>query len=384
MASLHKDARGRSPFWYCAFYGADGRRTLRSTKETDRKAALKTCLAWESAAAKARQKELTAAQARKVIAEMVAVSSGENLEFFTVSQWMEQWLANKTGGASENTMLRYRQVVRDFLASLGSRAKASLAGVSPGDIVSFRDKLRSEGRAVSTCNMVVKKVLSVPFEAARKMGYIPTNPVAAVDLLKDKAETRKSGREPFTADEVSRLVAAASDDWRGAVLLGATSGLRLWDLANLTWGTIDLEAGLLRAETRKTGADVVLPMHPDFGAWLADRPLGIGKAFVFPMLAEKRIGGCSGLSAQFRKIMETAGIAGRVVERSGKGRTGHSKGFHSLRHSFVSGLANAGVSPDIRQKLAGHADARVHAGYTHHEIETLRRAIEKLPGTRNP
>jgi hypothetical protein len=55
------------------------------------------------------------------------------------------------------------------------------------------DKLRSEGRAVSTCNMVVKKVLSVPFEAARKMGYLPTNPVAAVDLLKVKTETARAG-----------------------------------------------------------------------------------------------------------------------------------------------------------------------------------------------
>jgi integrase len=54
-----------------------------------------------------------------------------------------------------------------------------------------------------------------------------------------------------------------------------------------------------------------------------------------------------------------------------------------LRRSFISGLANAGVSPDVRQKLAGHADARVHAGYTHHEIETLRAAIGKLPGLRN-
>jgi integrase len=352
---------------------------FRSTKETDRKKALKTCLAWESASTKARRKELTAAQARKVIAEMVAISSGEAMEFFTVSQWMEQWLANKSGGASANTMLRYRQVVRDFLASLGSRANASLAGVSPRDIVSFRDKLRSEGRAVSTCNMVVKKILSVPFEAARKMGYIPTNPVAAVDLLKDKAEARKSGREPFKAGEVSQLVVASSDDWQGAILLGVTSGLRLRDVANLTWEAIDFQEGLLRTEKEKTGAVVVLPLHPDFMAWLADRPRGIGKAFVFPMLAEKRIGGCNGLSAQFRKIMETAGVTGRIVERTGKGRTGHSKGFHSLRHSFVSGLANAGVSSDIRQKLAGHADARIHAGYTHHELQTLRGAIAKLP-----
>ena len=155
--------------------------------------------------------------------------------------------------------------------------------------------------------------------------------------------------------------------------------MRLRDVANLTWGTVDFEDGLLRTETEKTGATVVLPVHPDFMAWLADRPRGIGKAFVFPTLAGKRIGGCSGLSAQFRKIMESAAITGRVVERTGKGRTGHSKGFHSLRHSFVSGLANAGVAPDIRQKLAGHASAEVHRIYTHHELNTLREAIEKLP-----
>jgi integrase len=67
------------------------------------------------------------------------------------------------------------------------------------------------------------------------------------------------------------------------------------------------------------------------------------------------------------------------VTREGKGRTTNSKTFHALRHGFISQLANAGVAPDIRQKLAGHASAVVHGIYTHHEIETLRGAIEKLP-----
>ena len=100
---------------------------------------------------------------------------------------------------------------------------------------------------------------------------------------------------------------------------------------------------------------------------------------VFPELAGKRISGASGLSAQFRQIVEKAGITGRVVTREGKGRATNSKTFHALRHEFISALANAGVAPDIRQKLAGHADERVHAGYTHHEIKTLRGAVEKLP-----
>jgi hypothetical protein len=45
----------------------------------------------------------------------------------------------------------------------------------------------------------------------------------------------------------------------------------------------------------------------------------------------------------------------------------------------VSALANAGVVSELRQKLSGHADERSHATYTHHELETLRAAVAKLP-----
>jgi hypothetical protein len=39
MASLHKDPRGKSPFWYCAYTLPNGKRVFRSTKQRDRKAA---------------------------------------------------------------------------------------------------------------------------------------------------------------------------------------------------------------------------------------------------------------------------------------------------------------------------------------------------------
>ena len=381
MASIHKDPRGKSPFWYCAFYGADGRRQFRSTKATDRKAALKICFAWESAAALARRKELTAAQARKVIAEMVAASSGETLSFHTARGWLTDWLTNKSGAVSDRTLVRYRQVIRDFLVHMGPRAEAPLASVSPGDIIAFRNKLREEGRAANTCNSIIKGSLSGPFEVACKLGFIPLNPISAVQPLRERGE--RSGREPFTADELAQLIESAQGDWRGAVLLGATSGLRLGDVANLCWESVDMAAGLLRIETKKTGQVVVLPMHPEFARWLSMRPRGIGKAPVFPELTGKLIAGRRGLSVQFRDIAKKAGIIGRVVTREGKGRATNSKTFHALRHSFVSALANAGVAPDIRQKLVGHASAEVHGIYTHHELETLRGAVEKLPGLRD-
>jgi hypothetical protein len=34
---------------------------------------------------------------------------------------------------------------------------------------------------------------------------------------------------------------------------------------------------------------------------------------------------------------------------------------------------------EVRQKFTGHASAEMNQHYTHHEIETLRAAVEKLP-----
>ena len=150
------------------------------------------------------------------------------------------------------------------------------------------------------------------------------------------------------------------------------------DVANLCWESVDLVAGLLNIETQKTRRLVVVPMHPGFASWLAERPRGIGKAPVFPALAGKRTDGTGGLSVAFRHIVAAAGITGRVVTREGKGRCTNSKTYHALRHSFISALANAGVPPEIRQKFAGHASLAAHQIYTHHEIETLRGAVAKL------
>ena len=378
MPSIFK--RPDSPFYVCSFVAADGRRLKKSTRTGDRRKALEFCLLLEKAAMKARRNELTAAQGRKLIAEMVVISSGEQMPPLTVRGWFEEWLANKKASAGQQTTARYRSVLEDFLADLGSRANAPLSAISPRDVISFRDRLRAEGRTAKTTNALVRKSLSLPFSSALQLGHIAANPCAAVDPINDRAEARTYGREPFTGNEVAALVTHAEGDWKGAIILGATSGLRLSDIANLRWEALDLEAGLLRLQTQKTGAIVVVPLHAGFLEWLAGQSRGIAKAHIFPRLAGIGTAGRKGLSVQFRGIMRIAGVTGRVSEPVGeKGRTRNSKSFHSLRHHFISQLANQGVAPDIRQKLAGHSSATVHGIYSHHELETLRAAVAKLP-----
>jgi len=78
--------------------------------------------------------------------------------------------------------------------------------------------------------------------------------------------------------------------------------------------------------------------------------------------------------------MEQAGFDQDKVQA---GRNEFSrKSFHSLRHSFSSALANAGVSADVRMKLTGHKSADVHQRYTHMQLEPLKKAIATLPALR--
>jgi integrase len=130
----------------------------------------------------------------------------------------------------------------------------------------------------------------------------------------------------------------------------------------------------------KTKRRVEVPIHPAFQAWLAQIPEEGRVGNVFPSLAEKTSAGRNGLSGQFRLIMEKAGVKGEIIERKGdKGRNRSTLSFHSLRHSFNSAMANAGIPQEMRQRLTGHASEAVNDRYTHAELESLRKAVETVP-----
>ncbi len=78
--------------------------------------------------------------------------------------------------------------------------------------------------------------------------------------------------------------------------------------------------------------------------------------------------------------MAKAGIFSKEDNRklTGKGRRFNNLTFHSLRHTFVSRLANAGVTKELRMKLSGHT-SEVHQRYTHHEMNALKKAMLQAP-----
>jgi integrase len=389
MSSLHRDPRGKSPYWYCAYRLADGTRAFRSTKQTSRKEAERVCREFEALEDQILRGSPTEAQIRKVMGDAIARVTGRKFYDPSTEQWLADWLKRQEGAISDSSIERYSQVVRDFCACLGTRARMRLSTLTADDIAKYQTQLKAEGRSAQTVNITIKKVLKHALRIAVEEGLLDRNPVATIKPLRGTI----AEKAVFTPEQVRLLVEAAEGDWKGLILAGYYTGARLSDLAHLKWSNVDLSEdkdgpkGTITFYQQKTGgkmgakSKVVTPIHPELHEHLvASAGLDNPNAPVFPELYDKPGPGKSGLSMGFKRIMERAGIdAGLIRTAEGKkGRNLSALSFHSLRRSFNSAMANANVSQELRMKLTGHSSIDINAGYTRFEMETLRRAIGSI------
>jgi integrase len=266
-----------------------------------------------------------------------------------------------------------------WLRFLGRKADASLDAITKDDTIGYRNSLIGDKFWGATINQTMMFLRSI-HQAAVEQGHLNRNPFAGIDALKERRDVTKAARrEPFTIAEVSALVKTADNDWKGMVLLSATTGLRLMDAARLVWKTIHAEQDIIRVTTGKTGAELTLPIHPLFAGWLAEQTRGIGNAPVFRSLHNKPRGGENGLCAQFRSLMHAAGIVIEMAHTGkGKGRNKSKKSFHSLRHFAATQLAANGVRAEVARQITGHADAESHANYINADIDALRGAVNAI------
>lgn len=341
------------------------------------------------AARKAEAGKLNLAEGRELIRKMLLVVGAGELRSYTVREWMESWLAGKTEetakpgktgkGYSPATYARYSANVKQFLAMIPEgKTEADLSLLTAEDVRQFRDTLRADGRTAATVNDALKAIRTALNEA-RTEGLVVVNVAESRKLLLAEAAPI---RKTFAAGDVRRIVEAAEGDWRGVILFGFFTGANLTDITNLRWRQIDLAAGTMSYARRKTGVSVTMPLHPELASWLMAQPSADdGEAFLFATLAGMRAGGRTGLSSQFNALVEKAGIDGGEEAPEGEaGYTRRALSYHSLRHSFNSALANAGVASDLRQALAGHSSAAMNENYTHREVSLLRAAVNLLPG----
>lgn len=378
MASIRRHPR--SKYFYACFIGADGRAVQRSTKATDRATALQIALQFEKAAKLGRRGRLIDTQARKVINEIFELSNDQTLPCSTVKDFLKQWLSNKSLEMGETSYRRYEHGCREFLNFLGNKAERDMVHVRSQDILEFRKQL-AERVTVGSVNVTLK-IVRAAFNEARRGGFIGSSPLDGVPLLKRS----KFQRRPFTMTELTSVLAVATPEWRGMVLVGLYAGLRLGDIASLKWQHIDLTEGVITVRTQKTERQQVIPMAPALHEYFYSLTAGSSDEPVFPEMFKLHSGSAisGALSKSFHKVLVKAGLIDKRPQAPlGKGRKAKRNmnplSFHSLRHTATSLLKNAGVSDAIARDIIGHDSEAVSRQYSHISLEAKRKAVNLLP-----
>jgi integrase len=365
MASVHR--RPDSKYWHAAFRTSDSRLILRSTKCTERNKALAAAMEFERAAKLAGAGNLVEAQARKIVADIMERAGGEEtLRSPTVKDYFAQWIVTKQARNSEGTAERYGVAVDDFIKLLGTRASKPLTSLAPLDVERFLNHRTAKGLAPKTVILDVK-IIRTALNHARRQGIIPTNPAEAVELPKNKGVERGT----FAPGEVKILVDTATGEWKTLIYVAYYIGARLGDCCRIAWPDVDFSDKTLAFTQAKTGEKITVPLHSELFAHLESLAGDKPDVFIMPRMAGLQSGGRHGLSEQFKSIMRKAGIDSGKVQGGGVRKLS--------RHSFTSALANKGVTRELRMKLTGHKTESEHQKYTHHELETLRDAVEKIP-----
>lgn len=404
MASIHQEPN--KPCWFAHFYDPEGYRRKRSTGTENKRIATTICTAMQRAAALAGDAKLSNERALKLIRETRAQieethgtlpanrahdvlkssveefikTAGGELTSYTISSWLEGWIAGRTD-ASKATVVSYRRAIALFLKHLGQRASRPLSALQPKEVEDFRTKLA--GRvSPSTVNLAIK-VLKASLNnavAKRQLEFSPAEHVESITVA-------ESTRRPFTGTELKAVLAVANNEWRTMVLTAFYTGLRLRDCANLTWQEVDLQTNFINTVTRKTGRRQILPIAEPLTRHLLGLAGDDPAAPLCPSLHGKNP---SWLSQEFYNVMVAAGLVKERADKqsTGKGRDARREkskiSFHSLRYNTTSALKSAGVNDSVAMDIVGHETTAVSHSYTKISDEAKRAAINKLPDITRP
>ena len=211
------------------------------------------------------------------------------------------------------------------------------------------------------------------------------NPWEGFPLRADDSHTRRE----LTIEELARLVDMASregPEFRTLFGIAMYTGLRLGDCCKLTWAEVDIVRSIIQKVPEKTkkyrkGRPVTIPIHKVLADLLMQTPIERRTGYVLPTIGPWAASGPSGMGKihhRIGKIFKNAGIV-TSVEVEGRKWKAPEASFHSLRHTFVSMSANAGVPLHIVQSIVGHESTAMTRHYYHENVAALQQAVEAIP-----
>lgn len=239
-----------------------------------------------------------------------------------------------------------------------------IVDISKTDVSRFVLRMQEAGLAPATIRTTVGQ-LKATLDIAVELGIVPRNVAKGVGL--PRVNNRRT--EFITVPQMQAFMAAArvSHQRVGACLLMllALTGARLGEGLGAKWVDVDLDAGLWRLPTQKSGKPGVIHLSDAAKAVIRELIPVRRNEWIFPGMRDNDH--LARPIRLFRKLCRQAEIP---------------DGFriHDSRHGWISAGIYAGIPLEIMSQGARHASPVTTRIYSHAHKESLMAAQETIAG----
>ncbi len=207
--------------------------------------------------------------------------------------------------------------------------------------------------------------LSHLFTKAVEWGWLDHKP-ATIKRLKESG-----GRIVYlTVDQIKRLLKAAQEDQNiqiyPFILIGLETSMRRSEIFSIRREHINIEQQIISIPKAKSGArEQPITSHlVDFlVAYVETLPPGTPWLFPSPAAREGRT---INLDKPFRRVVANAGLDATLIVR------------HTLRHTAITHLVQAGVDLPTVKRISGHKNLSMVERYSHQNGAHIESAMDKL------
>ena len=296
--------------------------------------------------------------------------------------------------ATVNEKLQYQASLQEFLDFLNDPLR-EVRTITPQITEEFSEYLKTTGIAVHTHNRKLKRIRKI-FSVLTDF-YTGENPFRP-SLFRREREEQNLGvrRLAFTREQEHQILRVLEDprfqvinkpEIRVIYHLGMFTGQRLKDCVLLKWSSIDLERRRIWVKQFKTGKEVTIPIAEQLLTVLLEAAEWRCDDFVCPQTA-KRYNHCDKdgknignnlVNLDVLRVIRWIGVEPSVAV-PGRKRKMTQYGFHSLRHTFASHCAEAGIPKAVLLSILGTDSDIADKYYTHIGEEAQLKAIEAISG----
>lgn len=282
----------------------------------------------------------------------------------------------------------------DEFARFAAEETTDISGVDIALCEKYAAHLSRNSIAVGTHNRKIKHLRKI-FDCLKGY-YDGENPFRNRLLFRKEREEQHTvvRRQAFTKDQEQQLREVLADtehrlmnkpEIRVIYYIGMYTGQRLKDCVLLQWQNVDMEHERISVKQFKTGKQVTIPISSQLYDALRDAQAWQCDQYVCPKSAARynktnRDGknvGNNLVNIDVLRVIRWIGLE-PSVSVPGRRKKMTVYGFHSLRHSFASFCAVAGVPKAVVESILGASSEIVDKYYTHVGDAAQRQAIEAV------